>query len=116
MSDVIGLAIKYHDSRQSTGDKAILKQVRDTVVAGKPHWLSLIYGTTEQFAKGDISAGVDMNGASLRSRLQNGEIVFGYPQESYPAWMDNVVVLSNPITPRTPRLFRTVFWIQKTQP
>ena len=95
MNDVMGLAIQYYGGEQCTGDKAVLKKVRDGLIAAKPHWLSIDYGTVEKYAKGDLSAGVNWNGASFRVRLQNPDVVYGYPRDGYPVWMDNVAVLAD---------------------
>ena len=95
MGDVMGLAIMYHGGEPCTGDKEILKKVRDSLVEAKQHWLGMDYGNLEKFAKEDLWAGVNWNGSTFRMRLQNENIAYGYPKEGYVLWMDSVGVLKD---------------------
>ena len=95
MGDIMALAIMYYGGTPCTGDKEILRQVRDGLVEAKKHWLGMDYGNLEKFAKEDLWAGVNWNGSTFRMRLQNENIAYGYPKEGYVVWMDSVAVLAD---------------------
>ena len=95
MNDVLSLAIMYEGGEPCTEDTEVLKKVRDALVAAKPKWQSMDYGMTEKMAANDVMASVYWNGAIFRARLQNPDVVYGYPKEGYPLWMDQVMLLSD---------------------
>lgn len=106
MNDVIDAAVLYNGGTKCTGDKAILKKVRDTLVAAKPNWVAMEYGTIEKMTAGDFNASSDWNGSAFRQRLKNPAIHFGYPKEGFVNWSDNVVVLKDAKNLENAKLFQ----------
>lgn len=105
MSDVMAISIYYHGGERCTADMDVLRQVRDTLMAAKPHWLALDYGAVDSYAAGDFAAGVYWNGASMRVRIQNDNFAYGYPETGYPIWMDNAAVLADAQNPENAMRF-----------
>jgi len=95
MNDVVNLAIMYAGGQPCTEDTEVLKTVRDLLVAAKPDWISMDYGATEKLSNNDWAASVNWNGSSMRVRLANPDVVYGYPREGYPLWMDSVALLKD---------------------
>ncbi len=95
MNDVMALAIMYEGGEPCTEDLAVLEKVRDTLMAAKPSWIGMDYGTTDKLSSNDLVASVNWNGSTMRARLNNPDVVYGYPREGYPLWMDSVALLSD---------------------
>ena len=106
MNDVIGMAILYAGGELCTTDKKVLRQVRDTLVSAKAHWLSMDYGLVEKMPRGDFAAASYWNGAGFRARLAKPSIQFGYPKEGYLLWMDSMMVLKGAKNEKNARLFQ----------
>ena len=95
MSDVVNMAIWYVGGEACTEDTEVLKKARDALLAAKPDWLSMDYGATEKLANNDWAASLNWNGSSMRARLLNPDVAYGYPKEGYPLFMDSVTLLSD---------------------
>lgn len=94
MTDVMALATMYEGGEICSEDPVVMKKVRDALLAAKPKWISMDYSTVEKMTNNDYGASVDWNGSSMRSRLANPDVAYGYPKEGYTVFMDSVVLLS----------------------
>lgn len=95
MMDVVNLAVMYAGGEVCSEDADVLKKARDLLVAAKPDWISMDYGATEKLANNDWAASVNWSGSSMRARLDNPSVAYGYPKEGYILWMDSVALLSD---------------------
>lgn len=95
MNDVLALAIMYEGGEPCTEDLELLKKVRDRLLAAKPYWMSMDYGMEEKMAVNDVSASVYWNGAMIRARLKNPDVIYAVPKEGFIEWMDQVMLLSD---------------------
>ena len=106
MTDILAGAIMYVGGEPCTTDKEAWRKARDVLVAAKPKWIAMNYGTVDTFAKGDFLANAGWNGATFRARLKNPAIKFGFPKEGFPVWMDSVAVLADAKNVENAKLFQ----------
>lgn len=94
MNEIVNLAVMWAGGQPCSEDVEVLKKARDALMNAKPFWASMDYGTTEKMANGDWAASVNWSGETFRARLVNPNVVYGYPKEGYPLWMDSVALLT----------------------
>lgn len=106
MLDVLYLTIKYFGGESCTADMGVLRKVHDKLIEAKPKWVAMDYPSVEKYTAGDFAGGTGWGGAAFRFRLANPDIVYGYPREGYPIWMDNVAVLASAPNVENAKLFQ----------
>jgi spermidine/putrescine transport system substrate-binding protein len=106
MGDVMALAIMYVGGEPCTDDEATLNEVRDTLQAARPKWMSMDYETFDKYDNGQLGAGVLWSGGVFRHRLKNPDLVYGYPKEGFPLFMDSVAVLKEAKNVENAKLFQ----------
>ena len=95
MNDVVAMATMWAGGQPCSEDAAVLKKARDALIAAKPNWISMDYGATEKLSNNDWAASVNWNGSTMRARVANPGVAYGYPKEGYPLFMDSVALLKD---------------------
>ncbi|MEH7829722.1 extracellular solute-binding protein [Gemmobacter denitrificans] len=95
MNDVVAMATMWAGGQPCSEDAEVLKKARDALIAAKPNWISMDYGATEKLSNNDWAASVNWNGSTMRARVANADVAYGYPKEGYPLFMDSVALLKD---------------------
>ncbi|WP_419695838.1 extracellular solute-binding protein [Mesorhizobium muleiense] len=93
-NDVLYAAIRYMGGTWCTGDKVLLKKVRDKLLEAKKSWVSMDYGI-EKMDSRDTLAQLYYNGAAFRARQVNADVKLGFPKEGYSLFMDSAAILAD---------------------
>jgi spermidine/putrescine transport system substrate-binding protein len=103
-NDVLYAAIRYMGGTWCTGDKVLLKKVRDKLLEAKKSWISMDYGI-EKMDSRDTLAQLYYNGAAFRARQVNADIKLGFPKEGYSLFMDSTAILADAPHPENAKKF-----------
>ena len=95
MNDIVAMATMWAGGQPCSEDAEVLKKARDALIAAKPDWISMDYGATEKLSNNDWAASVNWNGSTMRARVANPDVAYGYPKEGYILWMDSVMLLKD---------------------
>ncbi|GGO30795.1 putrescine-binding periplasmic protein [Gemmobacter aquaticus] len=95
MNDIVSMAVMWAGGEPCSEDTEVLKKARDALLAAKPDWISMDYGATEKLSNNDWAASVNWNGSTMRARIANPDVAYGYPKEGYPLFMDSVMLLKD---------------------
>ena len=74
-------------------------QVRDKLTEAKQHWIAMDYGTVDAYAAATSPRASTGTAPPCAARLQNKDLVYGYPETGYPVWMDNAMILADAQNP-----------------
>lgn len=103
-NDVLYAAIRYMGGTWCTGDKVLLKKVRDKLLEAKKSWVSMDYGI-EKMDSRDTLAQLYYNGAAFRARQVNADVKLGFPKEGYSLFMDSAAILADAPHPENAKKF-----------
>jgi spermidine/putrescine transport system substrate-binding protein len=95
MGDVMNAVSYYLGLPLCSDKKEDLKKINDTLVAAKPYWRTMDYGTLEKLTGKDVAVSMNWNGYSMRARQQLPSIKYIYPKEGMPGFMDNAAVVND---------------------
>lgn len=108
--EVVSMALTYLGYAQCNENTAQMKEVRDLLVAQKPH--VKVYnsdGIKDRLVSGEVRAHMIWNGYSIRAREEKPSIQYAYPKEGLITWVDNLAVPKDARNPENAKRFINFF-------
>lgn len=108
--EVVSMALAYLGYPQCNENAAQMKEVRDLLVAQKPH--VKVYnsdGIKDRLVSGEVRAHMNWNGYSMRAREENASLQYAYPKEGLITWVDNLAVPKDARNPENAKRFIAFF-------
>lgn len=108
--EVVSMALVYLGFPLCNENPAQMKQVRDVLVAQKPH--VKVYnsdGILDRLVSGEVRAHMNWNGYSMRAREQKSSLQYAYPKEGLITWVDNLAIPKNAQNPENAKKFIEFF-------
>ncbi len=96
MNDIVALGDMYVGGEPCSEDPEVMKKARDVLLAPSPTGFPWDYGATEAGVERRLGGSVQLERIRMRVRLNtNGDVLYGYPKEGYPLFMDSVALLKD---------------------
>ncbi len=108
--EVISMALTYLGFPLCNENSAQMKEVRDLLVAQKPH--VKVYnsdGIKDRLVSGEVLAHMNWNGYSIRARDEKPSLHYAYPKEGVITWVDNLAVPKDAKNPENAKRFIAFF-------
>lgn len=108
--EVIPMALTYLGYPLCNENPAQMKEVRDLLVAQKPH--VKVYnsdGIKDRLVSGEVRAHMIWNGYSARARAEKASLQYAYPKEGLITWVDNLAVPKDASNPENAKRFIAFF-------
>lgn len=95
LRDTMGIALKAQGYSVNTTDPKEIEAAYTWLKVLKPSVRVFDVSATKQaFISGEVMAGMAWNGDSFIAMQENPDLVFIYPKEGVPIWLDNIVIPS----------------------
>ncbi|MCH9705453.1 MAG: extracellular solute-binding protein [Proteobacteria bacterium] len=108
--EVVGMALAYLGYPTCSEDNAQMKEVRDLLIAQKPH--VKVYnsdGIKDRLVSGETHMHMNWNGYSIRAREEIPALQYAYPREGLITWVDNLAVPKGAQNPENAKKFIEFF-------
>ena len=108
--EVVSMALTYLGYPLCNENSAQMKEVRDLLVAQKPH--VKVYnsdGIKDRLVSGEVRAHMNWNGYSMRAREEKASLQYAYPKEGLITWVDNLAVPKDAQNPENAKRFIEFF-------